>query len=485
MKRTLNYLNPIAQLGKRHYSFIFPLLVMITMCVAFEVVFALTHDTQVMGIFLIVVSLALILYLSFRDGIKGGVIASLITVLYYIYYIFARNYGGQQKTSGLETTLVLGVLYLSIAGIIGWLKQTIDILIDREADEKKRLLTIIEQLPVGVLITDSHGALVESNRQLEKILGTKMPLGFVIGKDTIPDVTIDGKEIAPSRSPLVIALSKGRPVLAKELLFKRPDGREVFLRVNSAPIHNRKGQIIAAASIISDITDSKEGEKRKDDFINMASHELKTPITSLRLYIDILLKQMNKKDDKTYKIGKSIAYQADRIQELVSDLLDVSRLQTGKLSFAKEEFRLDQLVEQTVGELQGITKDQKIIINSKGVIKVNADKFRIYQVITNLITNAVKYSPERTTITVAVEKQKDNALFSVKDEGRGIPKNQQKKIFERLYQITSQSSLQASGLGMGLYISREIIRKHKGTIWVESEEGKGSTFYFTLPLTKK
>lgn len=485
MKRALNYLNPIAQLGKRHYSFIFPFLVMLIMCVAFEVVFALTHDTQLMGIFLIVISLALILYLSFRDGIKGGVIASLITVLYYIYFIFARNYVGQQKISGLETTAILGVLYLSIAGIIGWLKQTIDVLIDREADEKKRLLTIIEQLPVGVLITDSHGALVESNRQLEKILGTKMPMGFVMGRDTIPDVTIDGKEITPSRSPLAIALSKGKAVLAKELLFKRPDGKEVFLRVNSAPIHNRKGQIIAAASIISDITESKEGEKRKDDFINMASHELKTPITSLRLYIDILLKQMNKKDDKTYKIGKSIAYQADRIQELVSDLLDVSRLQTGKLSFAKEEFRLDQLVEQTVGELQGITKDQKIVINSKGVTKVNADKFRIYQVITNLITNAVKYSPEKTTITVAVEKHKDNALVSVKDEGRGIAKDQQKKIFERLYQITSQSSLQASGLGMGLYISREIIRKHKGTIWVESEKGKGSTFYFTLPLFKK
>ncbi len=485
MKQVLNYLNPIAQLGKRHYSFIFPFLVMIVMCISFEVAYAITHNTQAMGLFLIIISLALIIYLSFRDGIKGGVIASSLTVFYYLYFIFARNYAGQQKTSGIETTLILGVLFLLIAGIIGWLKQTIDVLIDREADEKRRLLTIIEQLPVGVLITDNKGALVESNRQLEKILGTKMPTGFVIGKDTLPNVKIDGKEIAPSRSPLAVALSKGKTVIAKDMLFKRPDGREVFLRVNSAPIHNRKGQIIAAASIISDVTDSKEGEKRKDDFINRASHELKTPITSLRLYIDILLKQMNKKDEKTLKIGKSIAYQADRIQELVSDLLDVSRLQTGKLSFAKEEFRLDKLVEQTVSELQGITKDQKIILTIKGVIKVSADKFRIYQVITNLITNAVKYSPSGTTITVTVEKQNDSALISVKDEGRGIAKDQQKKIFERLYQITSSSSLQSSGLGMGLYISREIIRKHKGAIWVESEEDKGSTFYFTLPLLKK
>jgi len=485
MKQALNYLNPIAQLGKRHYSFIFPLLVMLIMCISFEVAYSITRNTQAMGIFLIVISLALILYLSFRDGIKGGIIASGITVLYYLYFIFARHYTGQQKISGIETTLLLGLLYLLIAGIIGWLKQTIDVLIDREADEKKRLLTIIEQLPVGVLITDNKGALVESNRQLEKILGIKMPMGFVVGKDTIPDVKIDGKEIAPSRSPLAIALSKGKTVIAKDMLFKRPDGREIYLQVNSAPIHNRKGQIIAAASIITDVTDSKEGEKRKDDFINMASHELKTPITSLRLYIDILLKQMNKKDEKTFKIGKSIAYQADRIQELVSDLLDVSRLQTGKLSFVKEEFRLDTLVEQTISELQGITKDQKIVFNAKGVIKVSADKFRIYQVITNLITNAVKYSPSGTTITVSVEKQKDITVVSVKDEGKGIAKDQQKKIFERLYQISSSSSQQSSGLGMGLYISREIIRRHKGTIWVESGKDIGSTFYFTLPLFKK
>ncbi len=484
MKHALNYLNPIAQLGKRHYSFMFPFLVMIGMCIAFEIAYIITQDTQDIGIFLIFISLGLILYLSFRDGIKGGMIASGITVLYYLYFIFARHYTGQQKVSGIETSLILGILYVSIAGLIGWLKQTIDIFIDREADEKRRLFTIIEQLPVGILITDSKGVLVESNRQLEKILGIKMPRGFVIGKDTLQHVKINGKEIVPSRSPLATALSKGKTITARDLSFERPDGREVFLRVNSAPIHNRKGDIIAAASIISDITETKEGEKRKDDFINMASHELKTPITSLRLYIDILLKQLDKKDEKTFKIGKSIAYQADRIQELVSDLLDVSRLQTGKMSFAREEFRLDKLIEQTIDELQGITRDQKIIFSKKGVIKIGADKFRIYQVITNLITNAIKYSPAKTIITVAVEKQKDMALISVNDEGRGIAKDQQKKIFERLYQVSSDSSQQSSGLGMGLYISREIIRRHKGAIWVESEQGKGSTFYFTLPLLK-
>lgn len=456
------------------------------MCVGFEAAYATTHDTQSLGIFLIFISIGLIIYLSFRDGIKGGVIAALITTLYYIYFIEARHYTGEQRISGYETSIVLGFLYLVIAGIIGWLKQTIDVLIDREADEKKRLLTIIEQLPVGVLITDSKGALVESNQQLEKILGLKMPVGFLIGKDKLPPGKINHKDIVPAKSPLSAVLSKGKPVLARELLFERPDGREVFLKVNSAPIHNRKGQVIAAASIITDITENKDVEKRKDDFINMASHELKTPITSLRLYIDLLLRQMDKKsDEKTLRITKSIAYQADRIQELVSDLLDVSRLQTGKLTFTKEEFRLDKLLDQIVDELQGITKDQKIITKTTGAIKVKADKFRIYQVFTNLITNAVKYSPPGTKITITVAKQKDKAIVSVKDEGRGISKDQQKKIFERLYQVTGGTYMQSSGLGMGLYISREIVTKHRGTIWVESEKGKGSTFHFTLPLSQK
>lgn len=485
MKRILSYLNPIDQLGKKQYSTIFPLGVMLGMCIVFEIAYSLTHNSSNVGLFLLFISIALIIYLSFRDGLRGGFIATAITILYYLYIV---NYHSplKERTAGLETTGILTILYFILSGIIGWLKITIDRLIDREADEKRRLLTIIEQLPVGVLITDNKGTLVESNRQLEKILGMRIPLGFKIGKDTLPGAKVDGKAIVPSKSPLTMALSKDKQVVARELLFERGDGRKMFLRVNSAPIHNRKGNVIAAASIISDISESKEMEKRKDDFINMASHELKTPITSMKLYLDILLTELAKANHaKPQTIAKSIKYQTDRLQELVNDLLDVSRLQTGKLTFSKEEFRLDELISQTVEELQGITKQQHIIITTQSPLKVTADRFRIYQVFTNLITNAVKYSGQGTEIRVAVKRADGKALVSVSDKGIGISSDQKKKIFDRLYQVPDEEGRTRPGLGMGLYISQEIIKRHGGSIWVESKKGEGSTFYFTLPLKSK
>ncbi|CAN5142245.1 hypothetical protein BH09PAT1_BH09PAT1_0130 [soil metagenome] len=486
MKHILSYLNPIDQLGKKHYSTLFPLGVMVSMYIIFEIAYALVPNPQSVGVYLIFVSIALILYLSFRDGLKGGFIASIGTVLYYFYIIYAHHYSSQEQSAGIDTTIVLGVLYLLIAGIIGWLKLTIDRLIEREADEKKRLVTIIEQLPVGVLITDNNGALVESNRQLEKILGLKMPRGFIVGKDTLLETKINGEAIIPSKFPLANALSKGKQVVTKELSYERGDGKIMFLNINSAPIHNRKGRVIAAASIISDITHSKEMEKRKDDFINMASHELKTPITSMKLYIDILLGQIDKeKNAKTLKIAESIKYQTERLSELVSDLLDVSRLQTGKLAFSKEEFRLDELITQTVGELQGITKEHKLVIKAMTPIKVLADRFRIYQVFANLITNAIKYSENGTVIEVSVVRADGKAVVSVTDHGMGIIKDEQAKIFERLYQITDERGIHSSGLGMGLYISQQIVKRHNGRIWVESVLGKGSTFSFSLPSKTK
>ncbi len=148
------------------------------------------------------------------------------------------------------------------------------------------------------------------------------------------------------------------------------------------------------------------------------------------------------------------------MKELVNDLLDVSRIQTGKLNFSKEKFKLNELIAETIDGLQGTTNNQPLLYKSKQSFEVFADKFRICQVLTNLITNASKYSPENTAIVI------------------------QAKIFERLYQVTDVTEKTFPGLGMGLYISKEIIKRHRGNIWVEGEKGKGSTFYFSLALAK-
>lgn len=486
-KRILRYLDPISHLGTVNYSFIFPLLSNVTLSILSEIfAYGIAKNPMIVGSYIIFINVAFIIYFAFRDGLKGGITSVVITICYYFYIIQTRHYTGQQLNAAIETTFVLAALYLGVAGIIGWLKQTIDKLIERESDEKNRLQTIVQQLPVGIIITNERGVIVQTNKQLETILGMKMPLGVVAGKDKVITALQDDKPVQASKSPLATALFTGKAVKDKEFVIERPDGKKAYIIVNASAIHNKSGKVIAAVSIITDITEKKEMELRKDDFVNMASHELKTPITSLKLYVELMHQQLKDfKGEKTTKILHSVSKQVHRLQDLVNDMLDVSRLQTGKLSFNKEKCELNNLIEENISELQGTTNQQPILFKKTQPVSVYADTFRISQVLINLITNASKYSPAGSDIEIKLRKEDNQAIISVKDHGIGIEKDQQKKIFERLYQVSGDKEKTFPGLGMGLYISQEIIKRHKGDIWVESEKGTGSTFYFSLPLYQK
>jgi signal transduction histidine kinase len=487
MKKIFKYLNPITHLGEGRYSILFPLLTNLAVPVLSEIyAYRISGNPDSVGVYIIFINVAFIIYFAFREGIRGGLIAAVIAVLYYFYIIYTRHYTGQQFNSGIITTIILAVIYLILAFVIGWLKQTIDKLIEREANEKIRLKTILQQLPVGVVITDNNGKVEHANKQLENILGIKVPVGFAIGVDKeLVSGAYNNRPANHTQSPLLQALKTGKSVSGREFAIKRKNGKQAFIQVNSSKISNYKGKTIAAASIINDITQQKEMEKRKDDFVNMASHELKTPLTSMKLYINSLLNRIKKNnDDKSQKILSSIKLQTDRLQALVNDLLDVSRLQTGKLSFNTENFNINSLIKETIEHIQETAKDRKIIYTNQPPIRVTADKFRIYQVLTNLLTNAVKYSQEGKKIEVSVRRTAGNIIVSVRDYGIGIAKDEQAKIFNRLYQVIGDTEKTFPGLGMGLFISKEIIRRHKGKIWVESEKGKGSTFYFSLPIRK-
>lgn len=491
MRAALNYLNPLERLGITTYSYRFPIAFNILVSLLSEIfAYRIAQNPEIVGTYIIFVNVAAIIYFSFRDGIRGGFIASIISVLYYFYIIYTRGYTGDQLNAAVETTFILTILYLVIASTIGWLKQRIDMLIIQETEAKElaengkaRLETVLQQLPVGVLMVDAKGNKLEGNRQLARIMGQgiKGPLqkdGNYLSSRAFKD----GKALLAKDWPLVRALGKGEVISGEEIEFLRDDKKTFFLRVNASPIKNKNKQIIAAVSTIDDITAEKELEKRKDDFVNMASHELKTPITSMKIYIEVLLNQIkNFKDPKSTKTLLSIKSQTERLQELVGDLLDMSRIQTGKLHFDKQQFRLDELIKETAEILQKTTTQHVFSFKGEKLL-VNADRFRVYQVITNLITNAIKYSPEGKRIKITVKKSNSKAVVSVTDEGIGISKEQQKKIFERLYQVTGPREKTYPGLGMGLYISKEIVKRHRGAIWVEGEKGKGSTFYFSLPI---
>lgn len=491
MQKVLNYFNPLIRLGIKEYSIKLPIAINFLATLGSEITaLYILHNPLAVGSYIIFINVGLIIYFSFRDGIKGGFISTLFAVLYYLYIIETRAYRGTQLQIAVETTLILMLVYLALAFTIGWLKQRIDDLIIQETEARQsaeegkvRMETILEQLPVGVLMINSKDKKIEKNRQIEKLFGNYVRSRLVEDeKYKSPYSFKDGKPLPAKDWPLARAFNNGEVISGEEIEYKRED-QHLFLRINATPIRNKKQEIFAAVSTVDDITAEKELEQRKDDFISMASHELKTPITSMKIYIEVLLNLCKKhQDQKAEKTLLSIKNQTEKLQNLVSDLLDVTKIQTGKLSFNKEDFDLSELLSEIVEVMQGTTQQKIVFINHKK-IKVYADKFRIYQVVTNLLTNAIKYSPQGKNIWVNLNEEKKRILVSVKDEGIGINKSQQKKIFERLYQVNESKEKTFPGLGMGLYISKEIVKRHRGNIWVEGEEGKGSTFYFSLPRT--
>ncbi len=488
MRRIYNYLNPLNYLGIRKYSVRFPILFSLLVVFLSEYYsYNIAHDPLAVGKYIIFINAASVIYFSFRNAIKGGLITTFIAILYYLYIIYTRNYEGNALISGIFTTVYLGILFSFIAVSIGFLKQTIDKLIDNEADEKKRLQTIIDQLPVGIIVTDMKGKITHANNQIKKLLGKEINKDLKSEIYTTPEATISGKVIKADEWPLLYTLNTGKSFYKKEILLENENGQNFFLHISSSIIKNKAEMPVAAATIYEDVTVQKEIENRKDDFINMASHELKTPITSIKLYTDSLYSNLRKTlDSKNLKSLKSIRYQTEQLQNLVYDLLDVSKIQTGKLNFEKIKFNLRDLISDAVSEIQKTTQKHKIVFKGKSRrIYVMADKFRIYQVITNILTNAVKYSPDGGNILVRLKIINGKTEVSVEDTGIGIDRDKQSKIFDKLYQVSDPKEKTFPGLGMGLYISKEIIKKHKGKIWVTSKKNKGSTFFFSLPVDKQ
>jgi signal transduction histidine kinase len=250
-----------------------------------------------------------------------------------------------------------------------------------------------------------------------------------------------------------------------------------------SPIQDSRGKIIGAAKIARDITERKDLERRKDEFISMASHELKTPVTSIKGFTQLLLRRFQQRDDKeSLRFLTRMDNQLMKLTRLISDLLDISKMQNGHMEYHKEPFELDLLVQEIIENVQGTTQTHRLILENPARVWVYADRDRIGQVLMNLLTNAIKFSARADRVLVQVLSAGLGAVVSVQDFGQGIDEANYEKIFERFYQVSEPDAKHFAGLGIGLYISREIIKRHQGHIWVKSRKGEGSTFYFSLPL---
>lgn len=280
------------------------------------------------------------------------------------------------------------------------------------------------------------------------------------------------------------SIDTGEPFLF-EHRFRAANGTYRWHVSRAIPVRNAQGNITMWIGSNTDIDEQKRQEELKDEFISMASHELKTPVTSLVGFTHILQNRLKKRDDaESLRFVASIHKQLNRLNKLINDLLDISRVQLGKLDYQEELFDLNALVLEIVENLQaGISTHQLLFVGGTEA-QIYGDKDRIGQVLTNLISNAIKYSPAADRVSVRLTKDAHTVVVSVQDFGIGIARAYQKRIFERFYQVTDPEEKTYPGLGIGLYISSEIIKRHSGRIWVESQKGAGATFSFSLPVAR-
>lgn len=230
-----------------------------------------------------------------------------------------------------------------------------------------------------------------------------------------------------------------------------------------------------------DINDQKENEKKKDEFISIASHELKTPLTTIKAFFQLAKREINP-EFKSYSFISKAGRQLDRMERLIEDLLDVSKINSGKMQYNLEQFEFSAILRDAVDSVQEISPTHKLVIERSPLVMFNGDRHRLEQVIINLLNNAVKYSPDSDKVLVDAELINDNLLVTIRDFGIGISQEHLEVLFERFYRVDTQHRFQ--GLGLGLFISSDIIKRHGGKIWVESKEGFGSIFKFQLPLSK-
>ncbi|MDQ3707284.1 MAG: PAS domain-containing sensor histidine kinase [Chloroflexota bacterium] len=291
----------------------------------------------------------------------------------------------------------------------------------------------------------------------------------------------------------------GEPVFGREYpaMFDRDnDGNleEVYFNFVYQAVHNAQGEIDGVAIFGVEVTDQVLARKRaeeavqlRDDFLSVASHELKTPITAIKGYAQVLNRNPQLAalgNERVTRSLKSIVSQADRMSLLVNEMLDISRIESGHLQLTLEPMDLVAMCEEVVSQMQILSEQHAINVSAtERPIFTAADRERIGQVLVNLLENALKYSPGGGDIAVNITREQDRAVVSVSDRGIGIPAEEIAHLFQRYYRAPNASSRNYGGLGLGLYISQQIVRQHGGSIWAQSQVGEGSTFFFSLPLS--
>ena len=347
------------------------------------------------------------------------------------------------------------------------------------ATEKSRIVTIINCMGDGVLVCDRDSCVVLTNPAAGRMLGIQE--SSLIGKP-LPECIIDGTltetimESLKSAEPTI-------PTVSQEL--SPSASTSTFLRAHTASVKNDLGETLGAVTVLQDITNLKELDRMKSDFVAMVSHELRSPVASIQQQLSVILEGLS--GDLTERQMRMLTRAKERARgllDLINDLLDLSKIEAGMIVQYKEPLRLEELL-KGVHKLmlpEAEAKGLKLKLHVKRPVPpVNGDRNNLEGVFTNLVNNAIKYTPEGGEITIRIKGEGKNVRAEVSDTGIGISRNDLSRIFDRFFRVKSEKTRQIVGTGLGLSIVKPIVEAHLGMISVESEEGGGSTFIVVLP----
>jgi len=390
----------------------------------------------------------------------------------------------------IPISLTVSPIRNSQGEIIGASKIARDISVHKTAAEKQSVLAAIVDTSDDTIVSKTLDGIITSwNKAAVKMFGYTE--AEAIGKHIsliIPPDRLDEEKF------IIGEVRQGKKVDHFQTLRRAKNGELVPISLSVSPVIDADGKIIGASKIARDISAEqaaqqqterlyvqlKELNTKKDEFIGLASHELKTPLTSITGYLQILAQRVT--DEKHKMFLQKTQLQVSKLTSLVNDLLDVSKIEAGKLYFAQEDFNIRTVVESAIELIAHANSRHTITLDSSvSDCIVKGDPHRIEQVVINLLTNAIRYSPGKTQVEVYLTCDACEVRVGIKDFGMGIASEKLPHIFSRYYRVDEGSS-GVSGLGIGLYLCSEIINRHNGKIWAESELNVGSTFWFSFPV---
>jgi two-component system, NtrC family, sensor histidine kinase KinB len=349
---------------------------------------------------------------------------------------------------------------------------------NRVLSDKKQTDAVIRSVAEGLLVVDSQGKVIMMNPAAEKLLGVNK-------KDKI------GKSVEDSlKEEQLLSLvkdSKSNDGKEIELLSQNKETSKT-IRASSAVIENENGQTVGMVSILSDITKQKEIDRLKASFVANVTHELRTPLVSVDKAVNLLLKNGGGLSESQQQFLLIASRNCKRLSLLINDLLDLAKLEAGKMNVVLTANDIDKVITESIEGLSAWANAKSVTLANEvaaNLPQAKVDPDKIIQVLNNLIGNAIKFTPANGTITVGCQMYNDRELVvSVQDTGMGIAKNELAKVFDKFYQTGERVATDVSGTGIGLSIAKEIVELHGGKIWVESDSGQGAKFIFTIPINK-